>query len=178
MTRTQVAISQVPTDLAVSGVEVRPARMDDEQRVRSFVEGLSLGSQTMRFFAGLTRPSRRLVSALIATDDRRDVLLAVDGDDRVVGHAMSFTRADAAEIAVVVADEWQGVGLGSRLVRTLLRRAVARGAVAVGMDVMGENRKVLSIIKRWWPDAEMRIESGTVEVLAPIGAFSGNPDRR
>ncbi len=178
MTRTQVAIPQVSTDAAVPAVEIRPARMDDEQRVRSFVEELSLRSRTLRFFAGLTRPNRRLVSALIATDDRRDVLLAVDGDDRVIGHAMSFRRDGATEIAVVVADEWQGVGLGSRLVRVLLRRAVARGAVSVGMDVMGENRKVLSMIKRWWPDAEMRVESGTVEVLAPIGALLGNPDRR
>jgi ribosomal protein S18 acetylase RimI-like enzyme len=170
MMGTQVAIPQVSTHTRVQAVEIRPARMDDEQKVRAFVEALSLRSQTLRFFAGVTRPGKRLVGAMIAVDDRRDVLLAVDVDGRIVGHAMSFQRADATEIAVVVADEWQGMGLGSRLVRLLLRRAVVRGAVCVGMDVMGENRKVLSIIKRWWPDAQVRIESGTVEVLARIAA--------
>ncbi|MCW2880351.1 MAG: family N-acetyltransferase [Sphaerisporangium sp.] len=174
MTRTQVAIPKISAPAAVPAVQIRPARMDDEQRVRALVEGLSLSSQTLRFFTGLTRPDKRLVGALIARDDRRDVLLAVDGDERVLGHAMSFRRPDATEIAVMVADEWQGLGLGSRLVRALLRRAVARGAVSVGMDVMGENRKVLSIVKRWWPDAEVRVESGTVEILARIGTFQAD----
>jgi GNAT superfamily N-acetyltransferase len=169
MTGTQVATHQVPARTDVRSVEIRPARMDDEQRVRAFVEGLSMKSRTLRFFTGLTRPDNRLVRALIAMDDHRDVLLAVDGEDRVVGHAMSFRRAGTTEIAVVVTDEWQGAGLGSRLVRALLRRAVARGAVLVGMDVMGENRRVLSIIKRWWPEAEMRVESGTVEIIARLG---------
>ncbi|MFC4588102.1 GNAT family N-acetyltransferase [Sphaerisporangium corydalis] len=172
MMRTQVEAPPVSVP-AVTAIELRPARMDDEQRVRAFVEALSLKSQTLRFFAGLTRPDARLVRSMIMIDERRDVLLAVDGDQRVVGHAMSFRRSDATEIAVVVADEWQGLGLGSRLVGTLLRRAVARGAVMVGMDVMGDNRKVLSIIKRWWPDAQVRIESGTVEILARIGRGEG-----
>jgi ribosomal protein S18 acetylase RimI-like enzyme len=170
VTGTQVVIAQVATPVAGPAIEIRPARMDDEQRVRAFVESLSLRSQTLRFFSGMTRPDKRLVRAMVAVDDQRDVLLAVDGDDRVLGHAMSFQRGDATEIAVVVADEWQGVGLGSRLVRALLRRAIAGGAAHVVMDVMGENRKVLSIIKRWWPDAQVRVESGTVEVLVRITA--------
>lgn len=165
--KTQTAIPPVLRTTAPAA-EIRPARMDDERRVRAFVEGLSPKSQTLRFFAGVTRPSRSLLRSLIAVDDRHDVLLAVDGDQRVVGHAMSVRGTGATEIAVVVADEWQGVGLGSRLVRTLLRRAVARGTVCIGMDVMGENRKVMSIVKRWWPQARVRVEAGTVEVLAMI----------
>jgi ribosomal protein S18 acetylase RimI-like enzyme len=169
MMRTQLVTPQASASTAVPAVELRPARMDDERRVRAFVEGLSLTSQTLRFFTGLTRPDTWLVRTMITVDDRRDVLLAVGGDG-VIGHAMSFRRADATEIAVVVADQWQGMGIGSRLVRALLRRAVARGAVFVGMDVMGENRRVLSMVDRWWPEAEMRVDSGTVEILARIDA--------
>ncbi len=165
------ALRSIAPPTRVTGVVIRTARMDDEERVRAFVEGLSRASQALRFFTGLSRPGKGLLRAMIAVDGARDVLLAVDGDERVIGHAMSFTGAGTTEIAVVVADEWQGVGLGSRLVRRLLRRAAARGAETVKMDVMGENRKVLSIVKRWWPDAEMCVASGAVEIAVPIGTF-------
>ncbi|MFC6085190.1 GNAT family N-acetyltransferase [Sphaerisporangium aureirubrum] len=154
---------------AVPAVEIRPARMDDEERVGAFVAGLSPRTLTLRFFTGYGRTDRKLVRALIAVDERRDVLLAVDGGERVLGHAMGYLRDGSTEIAVMVADEWQGRGIGSRLVRALLRRAVARGAHEVGMDVMGDNRRVLAMIKRRWPGARMRIEAAVVEVAAPIG---------
>jgi GNAT superfamily N-acetyltransferase len=143
--------------------------MDDEERLGAFMAGLSPSTLTLRFFIGCGRPDRKLVRALMAADDRRDVLLAVDGGERVLGHAMGYLRDGSVEIAVMVADEWQGRGIGSRLVRAVLRRAAARGAHEVGMDVMGDNRRVLAMIKRHWPGARMRIESAVVEITAPIG---------
>lgn len=162
-------LSPPPVATRTPVVEVRPVRMDDEERFAVFMAGLSPHTLTRRFFTGCSRPDRRLVRALIAAGDRRDVLLAVDGEERVLGHAMGFLRDGTTEIAVMVADEWQGRGVGSRLVRTLLRRAVAHGAREVGMDVMGDNRRVLAMIKRHWPGARMRVEAGTVEITALIG---------
>ncbi|GAA3132692.1 hypothetical protein GCM10010466_24120 [Planomonospora alba] len=148
-------------------VEIRPVLADDGERMRAFLCGLSLHTQTLRFFTGLGRPGEGLVRALLRVDERRDVLLAVHGET-VVGHVMGFDRDGGVEISVVVADEWQGRGIGSRLVRRLLHRAEARGAEAVGMDVLAENRKVLSMIRAWWPDAAMAVSAGTVEVVAQL----------
>ncbi|GAA0435059.1 hypothetical protein Acor_32320 [Acrocarpospora corrugata] len=146
-------------------VEIRPTRPDDEERVRAFLLGLSLHTQTHRFFAGLTRPSASMLRALLARDERRDALVAVS-EGRVVGHAMACRDGLDVEIAVVVTDEWQNVGVGSRLVRTLLRRVT--GAEWVSMDVLGENRRVLAMIRRAWPDAVMTVESGSVQVRAEL----------
>jgi GNAT superfamily N-acetyltransferase len=101
-------------------------------------------------------------------DDRRDALVAtLDGE--VIGHAMSYRGGTAdVEIAVVVTDRWQGHGLGPRLVGALLLRAAGRGATTVGMDVMGENRRALRMVRRLWPDATMTVVSGVVEVTAVI----------
>ncbi|GAA4224171.1 GNAT superfamily N-acetyltransferase [Streptosporangium album] len=150
------------------GVEIRPARMNDEERLRRFLAGLSLRTQTLRFFTGVSRPSASMVRAMIAVDGRRDVLLAVH-EDVVVGHAMSFAGSGSdVEIALVVADEWQGRGIGSRLARRLLRRAGASGARTLGMDVLCENRTVLSMVRRAWPEATMKATSGTVEVTVAM----------
>jgi Predicted acetyltransferase len=163
-----------------TGVEIRPARMDDAERVRDFIAGLSPRTQMLRFFTGIGRPGDRLVRVLLSRDGGRDALLAVrrTGDgEQVVGHAMSAPAPGGGtaplagpriEIAVVVADEWQGRGIGGRLVRLLLARAAARGAVEIAMDVHGENRRLLHALRRRWPQATMRAGFGTVEVRTPF----------
>ncbi|MEV4107859.1 GNAT family N-acetyltransferase [Nonomuraea sp. NPDC049695] len=153
----------------MQGTQIRPARAGDEERIRRFLAGLSLHTQTLRFFTGISTPAPALVRALLTMDERRDALVATLGDGEIVGHAMSF-KGDCAdvEIAVVVADRWQGQGIGPRLIDTLLLRASVRGARSVGMDVLGENRRVLRLVRRLWPDARMTVCSGTVEVTAMI----------
>ncbi|GGL00969.1 hypothetical protein Sme01_41020 [Sphaerisporangium melleum] len=179
MFETQVAMSAVlpaaRAGLAVPvaprnapAVRIRPARPEDGGRVREFVVGLSPRTRSLRFFTGLTDPGAALLRAMTTATGGRDLLVALDAAGRIVGHAMSFTRDASTEIAVVVADEWQGAGVGSRLVRALLRRAAGLGASTVTMDVMGENRKVLSMVRRWWPDARMTVSSGTVEIVAAL----------
>ncbi|NUR85336.1 MAG: GNAT family N-acetyltransferase [Nonomuraea sp.] len=150
------------------GTQIRPARPDDEEPVRRFLTGLSLHTQTLRFFSGVGRPASSLVRTLIAIDEQRDALVATCAGE-IVGHAMSYRGGCAdVEVAVVVTDDWQGQGLGRRLINTLLLRASIRGAITVGMDVMGENRRVLGMIRRTWPEARMTVTSGSVEVTAMI----------
>ncbi|MFC4111191.1 GNAT family N-acetyltransferase [Nonomuraea zeae] len=151
------------------GTQIRPARPEDEERIRRFLTGLSLHTQTLRFFTGITSPAGGLLRTLLAVDERRDALVATIEGGEIIGHAMSYQGECAdVEIAVVVADQWQGFGLGPRLIDTLLLRAAVRGAKTVGMDVLGENRRVLRLIRRIWPDATMKVASGAVEVTAMI----------
>ncbi|WP_084955506.1 GNAT family N-acetyltransferase [Thermoactinospora rubra] len=148
--------------------QIRSVRPDDETAITRFLAGLSLQTQTLRFFSGFHTPKPSLVRALMALDERRDALVAtLEGE--IVGHAMSY-RGGAAdvEVAVVVADQWQGCGIGPRLVDALLARAWLRGAVTVGMDVLGENRRVLRMIRRAWPEAKLTVSSGSVAVVAMI----------
>ncbi|MEV7907813.1 GNAT family N-acetyltransferase, partial [Streptomyces anulatus] len=139
MIRTQQVLPcPAPARTPPGAVEIRPARLDDEERMRRFLAGLSARTRHLRFFADVDGRSASLVRALLAVDDRRDVLLAVTGET-VVGHAMGFMGGAAdVEVAVVVTDGWQGRGIGSRLVRRLLRRASVKGAGTVGMDVLGD----------------------------------------
>jgi len=152
---------------------IRPARPDDEEAIGGFLAGLSLSTQTFRFFTGAALPAH-MVRELIAVDERRDAVVATTETGEIVGHAMSYRggRGADVEIAVVVTDAWQGLGLGPRLITALLLRASVRGAKTVGMDVMGENRRMLRLISRMWPDAKMTVSSGTVEVTAKIGRLA------
>ena len=96
-----------------------------------------------------------------------DVLLATHGGI-IIGHAMAADRAAAGEslteIGVVVADAWQGQGVGSALVRALLRRAQARGVTSLCMDVLPDNRQVLAMIAGHWAAARSRRDTDCVSI--------------
>ena len=57
---------------------------------------------------------------------------------------------------MVVADAWQGRGVGSALVRALITGAQVRGVTSVTMDVMHGNDRALAMIKGHWPAARTR----------------------
>jgi GNAT superfamily N-acetyltransferase len=106
--------------------------------------------------AGPGRPSR---------SGGTDAVVATVGGV-IIGHGMAVDRpADRSagrpaplegrvtEIGVVVADAWQGQGVGSALVRALISRAQARGVTSLVMDVLPDNRQMLAMIATHWPAA-------------------------
>ena len=67
---------------------------------------------------------------------------------------------------MVVADAWQGRGVGAALMRALVRRAQARGVTGVSMDVLPSNRAVLAMITSHWAAArtDRSADSVTVQI--------------
>jgi GNAT superfamily N-acetyltransferase len=59
-------------------------------------------------------------------------------------------EGSVTEIGVVVADAWQGQGVGSALVRALISRAQSRGVTSLSMDVLPGNHQVLDMITAHW----------------------------
>ena len=143
----------------------------------AFFGGLSLRTRVQRFFAPV-RPTPAMVrlacgAARPGSTSRTDVLIAMYGG-LIIGHAMAVDRAAppdglVTEIGVVVADDWQGQGLGAALVRALLSRARARGVTALSMDVLPGNREVLAMIAGHWTGActHRSADGLTIEVPLP-----------
>ena len=111
---------------------------------------------------------------------RTDVLVATHGGV-IIGHAMAADRAAAGggsltEIGVVVADAWQGRGVGSALVRTLVSRAQARGVMSLSMDVLPGNQQVLAMITAHWAAAQTQRSTDCVTVQ--VGLWPDQEERR
>ena len=84
-----------------------------------------------------------------------DALVATE-HGAIIGHAMASDSAargsgHRTEIGVVVADGRRGMGVGSALMRCLIARAQDRGATALVMEVLAENRQVITMITDHWP---------------------------
>jgi len=101
-----------------------------------------------------------------------DVLVATD-DDVIIGHAMAGDRAGPGgtrltEIGVVVADGYRGLGLGSALIRRMVARARLRGVTAVVMEVLAENRQVLTMIADHWQVTREDRSGAYITIRAPL----------
>lgn len=117
----------------VASVIVRPIAPTDGPGLERFYAELSDDSRAMRFL-GATRPlDAASTKAFCAIDhEHREGFVAVIGDpglggDRVVGHlCIEPDERGVAEIAIAVADSFQGLGIGRRLLEAGV--AWARGA--------------------------------------------------
>lgn len=134
-------------------VRVRPIRPDDEPRLQALFERLSARTVYERFFAW----HRRLPAAWyreFANVDyvRRFALVAeeIGGDAgrlRGVARWEPAEEAGALEIAMVIEDAWQGLGLGAALFDDLLEAAGARGYARFCADVLAENDRMLRLLR-------------------------------
>ena len=155
---------------------LRGARDGDGEALQQFVGGLSLRTRYLRFFAGVPRLSPGMLRSMAGTGrpggDPIDALV-VTAVGAIIGHGMATDTHDPAgtpvtEIGVVVADRWQGHGVGSALTRALATRAQARGATALTMDVLAENHEMLALIKNHFPVARSRHDGPYVTVHVPL----------
>jgi GNAT superfamily N-acetyltransferase len=143
-------------DYRGAGAEVRPARAADLPALGDFFTGLSMQTRYLRFFSPVT-PGPALLHLLAGGAGTTDAVLATRGA-AILGHAMASDRTGPdgtrmTDIGVVVADAWQGQGVGSALVRALITRAQARGVTSVAMDVLHGNHQVHAMIAAHWPAA-------------------------
>jgi ribosomal protein S18 acetylase RimI-like enzyme len=153
---------------APGGVQIRAATARDGEAMLRFVAGLSPGTQFLRFFTAVPRPSSGLLSRLCGAGEMSDVLVATD-DGVIVGHAMAAdsTGTDGgrvADIGVVVADQWQHRGIGAAMLRDLIGRAAGRGVSELVMDVRPENRTMLAMIGRRWASARYQAAADAITV--------------
>jgi GNAT superfamily N-acetyltransferase len=159
----------VVTRPARPAAAIRVACPADLPALADFFEGLSAQTRYLRFF-GPVRPTPALLDLLSGQAADVHAVVAVAGGV-IVGHAMASDQpgpenpgepeypadhqARTTDIGVVVADGWQGRGVGAALMRELVGQAQARGVTALAMDVLHVNRRVLAMILGHWPGAEV-----------------------
>jgi ribosomal protein S18 acetylase RimI-like enzyme len=151
---------------------IRPICPADLAALSDFFAGLSAQSRYLRFFGPVT-PTPALLHLLSGGDANVHAVVAVRGGV-IVGHAMAADQtgphgSSVTDIGVVVADAWQGRGLGSALVRTLVAGAQARGVTFVVMDVLHANPQVRAMITSHWPTADISVsrEAVTARIRLP-----------
>ena len=135
-------------------VTLRPLRRDDIDIEAAFVTGLSSESRHNRLLGGMIQITREYVERLTTVDFSRDMALAavlmLDEREVLIGVARYVQEAEnrACEFALVIADAWQGRGIGRRMMEKLIAVARSRGLTEIYGDVLSTNRPMLEFCSK------------------------------
>jgi RimJ/RimL family protein N-acetyltransferase len=158
-----------------SGTKVGLAQLEpsDGDRLQRLFYRLSPETLYRRFLSPIARPDQVRPDRLLDVDHRdREAIVAVD-DGEIVGVARYFRQpgADAAELAVVVADGWQRQGLASRMIGALADQAASAGIRCFSMVMQADNRPILRLLRRVDPGARLTSSYGVYETSVPVAAW-------
>ena len=156
---------------ALDLVAMRPA---DAERLVRFHHTLSSDTQYLRFFSFHPELSADELYRFTHVDhrDREAVVAVVAGE--IVGVAR-FDRAEGgadAEVAFVVADSWQGRGLGTLLFEHLACRARRVGIHRFIAQTLHQNARMLAVFRHTGRPVTERREAEIVHLaidLTPTG---------
>jgi RimJ/RimL family protein N-acetyltransferase len=144
----------------------------DGRQLRRFFFRLSPETLFRRFHSPIVRPEQTHPERLLDIDhDDREAVVAIF-DDEIVGVARYARRpgAETAEVAVVVADDWQRQGLATRMCGVLGALAATAGVRQFNLNMQADNPAVLRLVRRLYPDAKLSFSQGTCEAVVPIGS--------
>ena len=152
-----------------STVAVRPIRPEDEAGLAHFFSALSMESRVLRFFAAVANADAAAKKMVQVDYKSHYGLVAVAGDKRqIVGHAMYVEIGPRkAELALAVADAYQGRGLGTILLGQLAEAGGASGIDVFEAIVRPENHRMLSMLRESGFPVHARSEPGEVHAELP-----------
>jgi GNAT superfamily N-acetyltransferase len=130
-------------------LHLRPIRSGDADKLITFHHMLSFDSIYRRYFSTHPELTRREVAHLTEVDyvDRL-ALVVEDGDDLVaVGRYDREPSTTTAEVAFVVRDDYQHLGIGQRLLEVLADAARQRGITTFTAETLFENRNMMSVFR-------------------------------
>ena len=126
----------------------------DAAREQAFVHGLSPQSSYLRFHGTIKDLSKKDLKKFTEPDSRNAVALIVvrsgETGEEEIGVARYVIDPDGAncEFAIVVADEWQKRGIGTRLMNALISHLQVSGVKQISGFVLKCNSAMLKFVKQ------------------------------
>lgn len=166
MERLQV-VNQFETDVVLrdgSLAHVRPVRLEDRSLLIRFIANLTPESSYLRFIH--TIAPEEAVKWLIPNAGQ--FALLVLREEMVIGHAIyAIIAPGKADAAVVVADAYQGKGLGTILLGQLAQAAIAEEISVFEALVAMENAPMLRVLRGLGFPTVLKSEPGYIRVTFP-----------
>jgi acetyltransferase len=151
-------------------VRIRPILPEDEPRLITLYDRLSRQTRYQRFFGVMKRLPPDWAHSLANVDYRRRMALVAERDldwrPELIGVARYEPSVEegTAEVAIVIQDFWQGRGLGTILLKEILRAADAHGIHRFCGHVLADNQRMLALLSRLTDIHQHKTEQGVVDV--------------
>jgi acetyltransferase len=140
-------------------VTLRPIRPEDELAVAKFHGTLSEQSVYYRYFSLLKLPQRiahERLTRICFNDYDREIALVVDRQDHKtgtreilgIGRLSKVRGSNEAEFALLVSDQWQGLGAGTELLRSLVHIGKEEKVERIVGYIISENRAMQHVCEK------------------------------
>jgi len=156
-------------------VSIRPIERTDASGLSGFYAGLSTESSRRRFLSYGRQVPMDLILTFAAGTGLVGILReAGPNDGAVVAHAsVDADAAGSGEVAFAVADDLQGRGIGSALMRQVVELARARGVRRLTATLFADNAPMRGILRKAGCEIIAdEIDAGTEEITLVVGATS------
>jgi acetyltransferase len=129
-------------------VTIRPILPSDLDGLRAFFAALSRATRRLRFHSPITELPEHILREF-TVNHRAHVAFVAEIHDGAVDQCKTLVaearyirsgNSESAEFALVVADNWRRVGLGTTLTRILAQRARISGVLRLDGDVLEDNK--------------------------------------
>ena len=164
-------------------MEFRPLLPSDEFAYRNFFYSLQDKTIYLRFFYRMRTFSHEMVQKHWASVDYRKNM-SIIGLVQKRGHkeicaigTYAFDTEKKAEIAFVVREDYQGMGIASYLLGVLEKIAVENNYIQFSASVLRENKAMIHVFKKRYPDLKMSFQSGG-EVLVEMDLADADQARK
>lgn len=126
---------------------IRVATGYDGGKLRAMLSRASSETIYRRFHIPYLEVPEWMVALMLGTDHHDKESLVAVAEEKIVGHAMYVRLEDdtEAEMAIIVEDGWQSLGVGKSLLSDLAQRAKLRGIQTFTGEVLGTNRRMIGL---------------------------------
>ncbi len=151
-------------------VMIRPVLAADEEAMLDFSRRLSRRTLAQRLLGPVPRFRRELLRQFVDVDYADHFALVVFLDDQMigVGRLIRCEDTDHAEVTVTIADEFQGLGLGTLLLERLAAAAPGIGVYVFEADVLSSNAAMLRVFAASGYDPEITAEGHLQHVVLRV----------
>ncbi|MGR9085785.1 MAG: bifunctional acetate--CoA ligase family protein/GNAT family N-acetyltransferase [Gammaproteobacteria bacterium] len=135
-------------------ITIRPIRPEDAELEKDFVHRLSERSKYFRFMQSLQELTPEMIVRFTQIDyDREMAFIAVSEGEAPprefgVGRYIMNPDGHSVEFALVVSDDCQGMGIGTRIMKALMNAAKFKGISFFEGEVLAINKPMLSLVKK------------------------------
>jgi len=151
-------------------VMVRAIRPDDRDRLARAFRGLKRETVYTRFFRHVDEPTEAQLKRATEFDPRQEMALVVTtggSDETIIAggrYIVSAHDRTSAEIAFLVEEDYQGLGIAGLLLRTLADIGRGRGLKRFEAEVLSQNGSMLRVFSRSGLTMRQRREGGVVHI--------------
>ncbi len=153
-----------------TAVHIRPIRPEDDHVLVDLFDHLSPQSVYQRFFMAMPELTPGMARYLSHVNYTNRMALVAETAGELIGVSRYERTNDpgVVELGLVVADAWQGRGLGRILLRGIFQAAAANGIRRFRADVLSENRKMLRLLAEESKIDERHTEAGITSLVLSL----------